>query len=236
MSEVVNLPDVDGVPAVNFAPGAEQGIELLDSDSALGLPNSASQWGVYRNFAPVVLADSVIDLSLKKEWSLSDAPQEKGAFETYDKVILPYDVRIRFSAGGSLANRTAFLASIEAIAGDLNLYDVVTPESVYTSVNVVHYDFKRTASAGLGLITVDIWLLQVRVVNGSQTSDATNPNSGTGTGETAAPSGADAVNGGTVQTTPATQAQTDAVVKGAVSGEEEGTIELGPLTQNPTPK
>ncbi len=196
-----NVPDVPGVPSLNFAAGADQGIELLNEDLVSLTPSVSPQWGIFLNGAPVVTADSVVDFTLKKEFALSDYPVEEGAFETYDKVIIPFDCRLRFSAGGSLANRQSLLDSIDAISGDLNFYDAVTPEVVYPSCNVVHYDYRRTSRNGVGLIIVDVWLLQVRVGTSSSSSALTN---------TAQPSGADPQNDGTVQPTTPTAAQSSA--------------------------
>jgi hypothetical protein len=200
-----NVPDVPGVPAINFAAGSEAGIELLSADTIS--INGPSQWGIFSDGTAVVTADSVADFTFKKEFALSDYLVEEGAFETYDKVMIPFDCRIRFAAGGSSSNRQALLDSIDAISGDLNLYDAVTPEATYTSCNVTHYDYRRTSTNGVGLIIVDVWLLQVRVVSGS----------GTGTGNTAQPSGADAQNDGTVQTTEPTSTQENTVSSGNFS-------------------
>lgn len=205
MAGPYNIPDLPGVPALNFVPGAEEGVELLAADGPIPFVSGASQWGIFLNGAPVVQADTVADFTIKKEWALSDAPQEDGTFQTYDKVVLPYDVRVRFVAGGSASNRQALLDSVDAIAGDLNLYDAVTPEAVYTSCNVVHYDYKRSARNGLGLVVVDVWLFQVRVVGA------------TGALTTQSPNAAPAVNGGTVQTTPPSAAQQSVVTSGSVS-------------------
>lgn len=131
---------------------------------ALNLPNSTSpQWGIFLAGIPVVVADTVVDHAFKAEWALSDYPIEEGGFETFNKVFVPKDARFRFAAGGSEANRQALLESIDAIAGDTNLYDIVTPTKVYESFNITHYDFRRTSINGLGLLQVDVWCLEVSI-------------------------------------------------------------------------
>lgn len=167
---------------------AAAAIVILTGD-AIPLPGSqvGSPWGIYLNGVPVVLADTVTALDYRKDSLLSTYPIEGGKFETYNKVAQPFDARVRFVAGGSLANRTAFLASIEAIVDDYKLYDVVTPEIVYSSCNVKHHSYHRTSANGLGLMEVDVWLDQIRVST-AQTG-----------GGTASASGADQTNGGAVQ-------------------------------------
>lgn len=192
------VPNAPGVPALltGFDASISLGITLLANDLIAGLGGLIGpQWGIFSNGFPVVSADTVVSLDYKQESVVADYPLERGTFESYDKVQVPFDARVRFVAGGSDANRAALLASIAAIQGDFNLYDVVTPEAVYTSCNVMHHDYHRSSNNGLGLIQVDVWLRQIRIAVG------------TVTGSTAAASGADQVNGGSVQSTPATTAQ-----------------------------
>jgi hypothetical protein len=186
-----------GVPPLLFPPVAQAPFVLLTADTVAGFAGfGVQQWGIFLGGSPVVTADSVVSFEYKAEWTISDYPVEQGAFQSYDKVYVPFDVRITFTAGGSLSNRQSLLDSIAAIAGDLNLYDAVTPEATYSSVNVTHYDYKRTATNGLGLMQVTVWCEQV----------VTTTTNG-GLSSTAAASGADQVNDGTVQTTGATSTQ-----------------------------
>lgn len=194
-----NVPNVPGVPPLPRSPGAVFGaVELLVRDAvssfSLGL---TPQWGIFRNGAPVIVAQSVVSLDYKRDWSISDYPVEEGAFESYNKVTAPFDARFRFSSGGDELARQALLDSIDRVAGTLDLFDVVTPEVIYQSVNVMHYDYHRSATQGAGLLTVDVWCVQVRV---TATSSFT---------KTA--SSADSQNVGTVQPTPATPAQENIV-------------------------
>lgn len=172
-------------------------LQLLTRDAVGLLSGSFSRqpWGIYSGGAPVILADNVVEVQYRQQWSISDFPVERGAFESYDKVQVPYDARLRFTAGGSEANRAAMLASIAAVAGDTNLYDVVTPEAVYLSCNFTHYDYSRRSNEGLGLLSVDIWLIEVRETVSAAMSNTKDP------------SGASQQNGGTVQTIPASGAQ-----------------------------
>jgi hypothetical protein len=158
---IPNVPNVPGVPPLSsFATGV---VSLLVADAIALLGGLiVPSWGIFLNGIPVIEADSVVSLDYRQEWSISNYPVEKGAFESYDKVQTPFETRVRFASGGSQANRQALLDSIAAIAGDLNLYDVVTPEAIYQSVNVQRYSYDR-AAARVGLMAVDVWVVQVRV-------------------------------------------------------------------------
>lgn len=201
----VAVPNVPGVPSVEFAVG-NFSVTLVTED-AVGIfsGSPAAPWGIYRNGAPVVVADNVVAFQFKKQWAISDYPVERGAFESYDKVEIPFDGGFRFTAGGSDARRTALLTSIDAIDGDLNLYDLVTPNAVYIGGNVTRYDYQQTAQNGVGLLQVDVFIVEVRELAGALLSS------------TQSPSDAAAVNGGPVQPIEATPSQVAAINPGTGS-------------------
>lgn len=153
----------------------------------------AQQWGIFKDGEPVVVADSVNAFGYMQDWPISTYPVEEGGFETYDKVQLPFEQRVRFVTGGDREDRQALLDSIEAIAGDLNLYDVVTPEKVYLSCNVIHCDYERNEGRGAGLIRVNVYLMEVRVAASAQYNSATPVSNAKDPGSN------DQVNNGTVQ-------------------------------------
>ena len=193
----VNVPRAPGVPNVLFATGAGNILVRLFSDALAIFQGSGSRqpWGIFSGGAPVIVADSVITVSYRQQWSISDYPIEKGAFAGYDKVQTPYEARLRFATGGSQGEKQAMLSSIASIAGDLNLYTVVTPEAVYPNVNITHYDYDRRAESGLGLLQVDVWALEVRQVGTGGLSNTVDPTSSS------------QVNDGAVQTTTPTTKQ-----------------------------
>ncbi|OIN06075.1 hypothetical protein BFS86_19390 [Shewanella algae] len=197
MAFFVNVPNVPGVPAVLRPPGFTSIVSLITRDvlALFGGASANQRWGIYQGGAPVVLADNCVAVEYRQQWQIADYLVERGAFESYDKVATPFDTRVRMSAGGSQSDREAFLGSIDAIAGTLELFDVVTPEAVYTSCNISRYDLHRTATNGVGLLTVDIALQEIRVTATAMMSNTQSPTS------------AGQVNGGAVQTTSATSKQ-----------------------------
>lgn len=183
MSFFPGLPDLPALLQGQFSPTA-----LLVGDIAQAVLGFALQeWGIYLGVIPIVIADNVVSVEFKKTWRISDYPIENGAFSSYNKVEIPYDAKVTLSKGGSLAERALFLENIQLVAESMALYNVVTPEHTYFNANITHYDYKRTASKGLGLITVDVWLEEIRNV---PTASFT---------KTAQPSGAAQQDGGNVQ-------------------------------------
>lgn len=196
------VPFALGVPPIPRDPlAAFASVALLTADAIVAsFFNFGPQWGIFLDGAPVLTADSVISFDYRQDWVLSDYPLEQGAFESYDKVQVPFAVRLRFTSGGDLLARQALLDDIAAIADDTNLYDVVTPEQVYPSCNVAHYDYHRTAANGVGIIVLDVWLVQVRVT-------AT-----LGAGNVQSPSAAGTADLGGVNASTPTSAQNNAVL------------------------
>lgn len=155
----------NGVPALfgDVAGAFLTAIDLLTADTFTGYGIGAPpQWGLFLGGAPVILADTVTDFGYQQQWSISDYPVERGGFESYDKVNSPFRVKVQFVSGGSEDNRQALLDSIAAIGDELTLYDAISPEAVYIGVNVEGYSYRRTSRNGLGLMIVDVDLLEIR--------------------------------------------------------------------------
>lgn len=138
-------------------------VGLLLQDTFIGYGAGAPpQWGIFLGGSPVVTADTVTSFAYKQDWAIADYPVERGGFESYDKVNTPYTAQIQFVSGGSEARRQALLDSIAAIGDTLTLYDVMTPEAIYVGVNVAAYAYRRTSNNGLGLMIVDVTVLEIR--------------------------------------------------------------------------
>ena len=196
------VPVAPGVPPVQRIAQATDVVTLVASDAAYLLRFfSAPKWGVFDQSGNVVLqADTVIAVDFRREFRISDYPIEQGAFASYDKVTLPYDVRVVFAigastlaifTGGQAARRTAFLKALDAASESLNLYNVATPEVIINNVNLVRYSYTRGSDKSSSMIVVDV---DFRWVRTSVTSQYT---------QTQQPSGQAQQNQGTVQTTPA---------------------------------
>jgi hypothetical protein len=202
MASPANVPNVPGVPSVNFAAGFGALATILVSD-AIGIFAGAAGiqlWGIYSGFAPLILCDNVVSIDYRNSYSIGDYPIEQGGFQSYDKVNNPFETRVVMSKGGSIAERTAFLASIEAIAGTTDLYNVVTPEKILINCNVNRVNWSRTADQGNGLLIVEVGLEEIRVTASQQN------------GNTQDASASPQSNGGAVQTQFPTPAQQAAVV------------------------
>ena len=209
-----------GVPPLPVPPGGVNLVApILATADVAGLSAlvGGPQWGIFsQGGAPVLQADSVNSFDYERGYLVSDYPQEQGAFQSYNKVQAPYDAAFSFLTSET---RFEFLNSIEAACASLALYVVVTPEISYTSANLVRYKPRtRTSRSGVTMITVDVWLKEIRVTAGaslSSSSAAPSPTSSTTTSSTGgtsptqtglpnaqSPDAASPVSGGSVQPVP----------------------------------
>lgn len=174
---MTSIPPFPGVPALlanTWVGGVPVG-QILSSDlvpASLFL-SGAPQWGLYLDGAPAVVFETFVSLEYREEYAISDYPLEDGGFESFNKVQVPFNVRIRLSSGGTAAARTALLGSLRYISGDRKLYTVVSPDAVYDSVNVQRVDYHRESQSSNGLVVVDIFLLEIRTRVVGTTSSVT---------------------------------------------------------------
>lgn len=184
-------PGIPFIPNNDFIAGS---ISLLVQD-ALDLIRDflSPQWGLYLDGVPVIVAETVLDMSIKTEAVISNYQVEQGGFESYNKVQLPTKVRFRFVSGGGPEIRQALIDSCTAAQQSLDVFDAVMPEKTYTSINVESLDFRRTSS--VGLVMIDLHCEEIRVNTSTEFSNVKSP------------SASDTQNNGNVQAEAPTQSQ-----------------------------
>lgn len=175
---------------------------------------------------PAITPDSVISLEWHGEERISDYPVENGGFASFNKVAVPYDLRMVMTCAGlnyvqsilqpvtqqlnqalsglGLAfgqpmSRDAFLAALDSMLDTTKLYDVVTPDKVYKNVNLVSYSHAKKHDDGATMVVAELIFREVRT-----SVDASFSNPIVSTSESAASS----VNVGTVNGSNASASQT----------------------------
>lgn len=191
MPNVPRVPGVPALSGYAAGAGSLAVADALVGVAALG-GVLQPQWGIYLNGAPVVqpanavtqalggaialgasiaglfglpvfVTASFVEMEYKNDNPVSDYPVEDGGFQSYDKVQLPFDLRVRLACAGTTVQLQQFQDLILAMALDLNLYDVVTPDQVFSSVNCLHVDYRRTANNGVSMIVADLFFQEIRV-------------------------------------------------------------------------
>lgn len=178
-----DVPNFPGVPQLARLPFVPPGVgQVLNASSTSLLASSTSilasftggsqlaallgdtfddalpTWGVFdSDGAQVIEPDSIVDFDYRKEYRISDFPIEQGNFASYNKVLVPFDAAVRMRQGGSLADRTQFLLDCETVVDSFDLYDILTPEKRYTTVNCVRMEVSRKGSEGAFVVEVDLF-------------------------------------------------------------------------------
>lgn len=195
------VPLAPGVPPL-FRPQPVYGSIVLLASDALSLLKASlgPQWGIFDDTGqPVLVGDSVVAVGVKKDYRISNFPVEQGSFASYNKVETPFDARVTFTIGGTDTDRATFLGMVRKAAASLKLFSVVMPELIFTSANLTRFDFERRSRSGVSLLTVDVWMEEVR------TAVKASPKE-----KTAEPSGAKPEALGSVQATTPTPEQVGA--------------------------
>ena len=200
-----NVPNTIGVPPLIRSASYIQNLAALllaDGASVYQIFSQTPQWGIFLDGVPAITADTVLGFDFNGDYRISSAPQEAGAFVSYNKVQDPFDGRVTFLTGGSVAARTNFIQQIETAVASLSTgYSLVMPEFTWPSINVVKRSFRRTRETGSSCIEIDVWVEQVRVTGTSQFSSTNTVN----------PTSSNPVSSGQVQPAAPTSAQSTAI-------------------------
>jgi hypothetical protein len=169
------------------------------TDSLIGFGGAAlinaifgNYWGVFdQNGIPLLLADNVTKVAYQNSSKVSNAPVEQGTFAHYNKVNNPNQVTVQLTKGsGGALERGAFIALVDAFAGSIDLFTIITPEKIYPDCNIIGVDYSREAGDGARMIKVNITFEQIRQVtvkytkteeqdtSAAQSDGAQNPTNG----------------------------------------------------------
>lgn len=193
---------------IAFGTGILAGALLTGDSFGLGLSMiPGTRWGIIgKDGRPAISPDTTVTFEDRLDLTVADYPIEQGGFESYDKVTTPFEVRVRVAKSGSIAARTAFLAEVDALVASLDVFDVLTPEKTYSSVNFIHRSIIRKAESGVTMISVDLYGVQIRqdakatFTQSSTTDPATDPVAPLTSPQS--PSAASPQNNGSVQAVP----------------------------------
>lgn len=137
--------------------------------------SGSPQWGIFsQGGSPLLTASAVFGVEFGKEFRISNYPQEKGAFESYNKVELPFESKVVYLINKSTS--AGFLQEVRDAVSKLDLVTVVTPEIQYPSANITGYRFRRTSRNGVELIQVEVGVEEVRIVATGQLSNTQSVN------------------------------------------------------------
>ncbi len=144
-------------------------------------------WGVFDDSGNLAIQpDTFIGVEPVTQFAISDYPIEQGQFGTYNKVKTPQRVNVRMAIGGSESTRSAFLATLDSMVADTNLYRIVNPDKTWKNMNMVGYDFRRSSRNGANMVHANCYFQEVRAIQSvsysslTPSSAQTNPTTSSG--------------------------------------------------------
>ena len=172
-----NVPPLPGVPPLSRTGNQYLGAAL--NVVAQFLPSNlfiGTQWAIIDpQSAEIVLSpDSFVEFDFKQDQKIPIYPLQSGAFQSYNKVAMPYEIRMTVTCSGNgPMSKTDFLEKINSLLNSLTLVDIQTPGFLYESMNLIHVDYRREAQQGATLIIAQLWFQWVRIVSNPLNQTAT---------------------------------------------------------------
>jgi hypothetical protein len=166
---------IPGIPQLNL--GAATPVASTIASAAISsllwqAAQSPPAWGVFDDDGNLVVTpDSVLEFTHRTRSEVSNFPVQAGSFASYNKVISPFNLVLRFAKGGTQSDRAQFLADIESLFQSIDLYTVIIPERSYANLNLEYYEVIRRGPKGAYFLTeVDLYFLQVIEVSPQYTT------------------------------------------------------------------
>ena len=165
-----DIPPLPGVPGLHRSTAgfAAAGLAVLSPLLPSLLPPNlfGARWGIVTPAGSVALTpDSFVEFEYRSERKIPTYPVEQGAFASYNKVALPFDINVIVTCSGNGAmTKTAFLAAIQTLLSELTLVSVTTPDVTFPNCNLIHVDYRRESKQGATLIIAQLKFQEIRVV------------------------------------------------------------------------
>lgn len=171
------------LPLTPYTPPTSAPMTVQTATSDVGLTQAANWLITDQNGNSILSFDSVIEFEYRGESQIADYPVEQGGFASYNKVSVPYEARMTVACTGQgnqkrdgwpRQTRDQFLASLETLRNAITLCQIISPDTIYPSCNLVHIDYRREARRGVTLILATLWFQEVRIA-GTATTPTPNP-------------------------------------------------------------
>ncbi len=118
--------------------------------------------GISINGTYALEPDSFVKFEYRADHKIPNYPIENGGFKSYNKVTLPYEIKLTVTKSGIFAI-TPFLEQLEILLNSTRLISVVTPDMVYTTTSLIHFDYRKEATNGAVLLIAELTFQEVRV-------------------------------------------------------------------------
>lgn len=165
---LINYPDVPnlpGVPAINRSSAGYVAAGLTILGEILPLSTFGLNWGItFLDGTSALTPDSFVSYEYKEEYRIPNYPTELGGFLNYNKVALPFDIKITVTCSGNGKMTTAqFLDRLYYLLETTTFVSIVTPDKTFLVTNLVHMDYRKEATNGATMIIANLWFQEIRL-------------------------------------------------------------------------
>ena len=106
--------------------------------------------------------DSFVKFEYKESHKISNYPVEQGSFQSYNKITLPYEIKLIVTKNGA-SNIGPFINQILLLLNSTKILSVVTPDKTFMSANLINFDYKKEARNGAVLLIAELTFQEVRI-------------------------------------------------------------------------
>ncbi len=127
------------------------------------------------NGLPVVAFTSFLSADIRNESKVVSAPVEEGSFATYNKVATPLEVNVTLGIQGDDSTLQDALDTLTTLQAGTQLVSLVTPNAEYPDLNLEGFNYSRKRENGLGVLFVELSLVEVKQVAAQYTNAELSP-------------------------------------------------------------
>lgn len=113
---------------------------------------------------PLVNFSGVMSIEYRREGEVVSVPIEQGSFSSYNKVKAPDSIKAQLAIMGTDDELQREIDMLQALQQGTKLVNFVTPVQEYRNLSLESFNFMQTAQNGLGILYVDIELVEVKTV------------------------------------------------------------------------
>ena len=120
-------------------------------------------------FIPLTIPSSWGEFSERYETQMSDYPQERGAYQPYNKVKRPRTVTVTLVKEGSDVARFTWLEAIRQMERDVptQLYTLISPQGIYPNFAIQGMSYETRQDRGSNILYLNIMFYEVPTISNS---------------------------------------------------------------------
>lgn len=123
----------------------------------------------------VIAFTSFLSADIRADGQVVSAPVEEGSFASYNKTNGPLEIHVALGIQGDDAALQEALDTLSTLQAGTQLVSLVTPNAEYPDLNLESFNYSRKRENGLGVLFVELSLVEVKQVRAHYTNAAVAP-------------------------------------------------------------